>query len=276
MPVENFDFDTTNTSASFQGTYKPPSGYLSNTIRITNFMLKKKIGNTGQQISNITISNPTSFIGSQGQFFDIEFINVSDSSWQTNDSTYSYYLEVSFERYFSWAGWTSGSIEGIQLSLEHCFLKGTPILTDQGEISIENITTGNTIRGIKVIGVIKTLNKRNHVIKIKQNAISIGIPSIDTYISDLHGIFVNNLLIRAENLINNDSITQEQVNDRTLYNVILETWSYMYVNNMKVETFNVECPYANRILRMYGFPYNNTILKDNQQSLQKHFHDFSM
>jgi len=125
-----------------------------------------------------------------------------------------------------------------------CFLEGTPVLTDQGEIPIEQLTSKNTIDDQKVVKVTKTMNKDNYMILIKKDALSQNVPSQDTYISKNHGIYIDDKLVYAKNLLllKNLSITIMEIGHTYIYNVLLPTHSKMSVNNMTVETLDPSNP----------------------------------
>lgn len=120
-----------------------------------------------------------------------------------------------------------------------CFPGTSLIETDQGEIMIKNITTKNTIQGLPVKKILKTINKDGSLIKIKQNAFGHNIPNKDTYISRNHGIYVKpKQFTRARNLVDNDMIVEVKSDEKYIYNILLSKYAWMYVNDICCETLN--------------------------------------
>ena len=119
-----------------------------------------------------------------------------------------------------------------------CFLKGTPVLTDQGIIDIDKVTNKNTINKQKVLVVTKTKNPDNFMILIKKNSLGFNVPNEDTYITRKHSILVNNKLVEAQQLINNNDILKVYLNCKIVYNILLHRKSLMSINNMMVETLH--------------------------------------
>ena len=121
-----------------------------------------------------------------------------------------------------------------------CFLENTPVLTDQGEISIQDITTDNSINGIYVEKVSRVINIDNFMILIRKDALAHGVPSTDTCISKNHHIFINGHAIKAKHLVNKKDIFKVITGHQIIYNVLLENGRLgkMIVNNMLVETLN--------------------------------------
>ena len=78
------------------------------------------------------------------------------------------------------------------------------------------------------------------MIVIKKNCLGINIPNEDTYIGKNHGIYINDELIYAKELLllKNPSIEKIRLGHTYIYNVVLETHSKMTVNNMIVETLD--------------------------------------
>lgn len=128
-----------------------------------------------------------------------------------------------------------------------CFLKGTPVKTDQGEIPIEQITNKNTINGLKVVGIVESLNQEEYMVNVTKNSLGSNIPSQDTLITPTHGIYIDNTtklveqyghLVQAKYLINDDTILKIDTGKILVYNVLLKKHAPMVVNNMIVETLH--------------------------------------
>ena len=104
----------------------------------------------------------------------------------------------------------------------NCYLKGTQILTLQGERSIEDLRIGDfllTVSGeakpIKWIGrrrfdrgEQKSWDDAVAPVKIARGAFNGDLPHSDLYVSAGHCFYVNGLLIRAGDLINGSSIAR--------------------------------------------------------------------
>ncbi|NEQ98339.1 MAG: hypothetical protein F6K30_16740 [Cyanothece sp. SIO2G6] len=100
-----------------------------------------------------------------------------------------------------------------------CFLQGTHILSDRGEVLVENLQVGDNIltfagkpEPIKWIGI-QTIDPKNvtnalrgYPIQIKAGALGNEIPHRDLYVSPDHAIFWDGLLINAGALVNDISI----------------------------------------------------------------------
>ncbi len=128
-----------------------------------------------------------------------------------------------------------------------CFLKGTPVRTDQGEIPIEQITNKNTINGLNVVGIVESLNQEAYMVNVTKNSLGSNIPSQDTLITPTHGIYIDNTtklveqhghLVQAKYLINDDNILKVDTGKILVYNVLLKKHAPMIVNNMIVETLH--------------------------------------
>ena len=84
------------------------------------------------------------------------------------------------------------------------------------------------------------------MILIKKNALGENIPSQDTYIGKNHGIYIDDKLVYAKDLLmlKKSNIEKVMIGHTYIYNVLLETYSKMSVNNMIVETLDP----ANKII----------------------------
>ena len=121
-----------------------------------------------------------------------------------------------------------------------CFPAGTLVLTDQGEISIENIDCNtNTIRGKKIVAITKTVTIEDKIVCIEKDALSQNVPSRKMCISRNHKLLFNKEMIEAKNLIGEvEGIYYKKYNGEILYNVLMETHNKMRINNVVVETLD--------------------------------------
>lgn len=124
--------------------------------------------------------------------------------------------DISVENMF--LGANSQTIDG-----NFCLPKGTPILTDQGVVAIEDINCEYTINNKKVERLLSFINNDPYMVMIKRNSLGVNTPNQDTLMSMNHGIYIRNHVIRAKALINNDTILKVQLSSpQIVYNVLLE------------------------------------------------------
>jgi uncharacterized delta-60 repeat protein len=121
-----------------------------------------------------------------------------------------------------------------------CFPAGTPVLTDQGNIPIEEINPEfHTIHRKPIIAITQSIMNENNIVCIEKHSLGINIPNKRTYISNYHGIIYKNKLIPAKQLVGRlHGIYYVKYNGETLYNVLMEKHYIMNVNNIRVETLN--------------------------------------
>jgi len=103
-----------------------------------------------------------------------------------------------------------------------CFLKGTMILTEHGETAVEDLRAGDKLptlsghmREIKEIHswVVERSPDQNWAddaapVKVCRSAIAPNFPQNDLYLSPLHSLYVDGVLITARNLVNGRSIVR--------------------------------------------------------------------
>ena len=111
---------------------------------------------------------------------------------------------------------------GVQIATNvPCYCRGTLILTERGEVAVEDlsdadwvVTASGAIRPIKWIGRrsyggrFVAGNPQVLPVVIRAGALGGGVPRRDLWVSPMHALFVDGLLIPAKALINGDSITQ--------------------------------------------------------------------
>ena len=123
-----------------------------------------------------------------------------------------------------------------------CFIAGTPVTTDQGNIPIEKIdTTNHTIRNKKIVAITQTVTQDKYLVCFEKDALGKNIPSQQTIISKNHKLFYNGKMRNAKEFLKDfDNVTKVKYTGAILYNVLLEQHDKMMVNNLICETLDTK------------------------------------
>jgi autotransporter-associated beta strand protein len=132
-----------------------------------------------------------------------------------------------------------------------CYGRGTRILTDRGEVAVEDLRAGNSVvthngsvRPIQWVGR-RRVDLRRHPapelarpIVIRANAIADGVPWRELRVSPDHALLVDGVLILARQLVNGASIEPDrQCNAVTYYHVELETHDLLLAEALPAESY---------------------------------------
>ena len=131
-----------------------------------------------------------------------------------------------------------------------CFAAGTPILTDRGNIPVQDLSVGDTVitfggedRPIIWIGK-RTIDLRHHPdpkavqpVRIAANALAENVPDRDLLVSPDHAIYIDGFLIPAKDLLNDFNITQQSPDRITYYHIELDEHAVIFASNAAVETY---------------------------------------
>jgi Hint domain len=132
-----------------------------------------------------------------------------------------------------------------------CFVTGTLIRTDRGEVAVESLTVGDrvvtlsgSLRPIRWIGH-RDLDLTRHPeprrvqpVAILAHAFGDSRPSRDLFLSPEHGVLVQDGLVPVRLLVNGASIQREQGRRRvTYYHVELETHDILLAEDLAVESY---------------------------------------
>jgi hypothetical protein len=153
-----------------------------------------------------------------------------------------------------------------------CFPAGTPIETNNGKIPIEKINPQiHTIRNKPIVGITKTIYATDkYLVCFEKDSLGNNIPSQKTIISKNHKIFYNGKMIRANEFIGlNDKITKIRYKGEILYNVLMEEYDKIIVNNLICETLYPE----NGIAKLYKICQKLNI-KDQEKCIQYYNHKY--
>jgi hypothetical protein len=155
-----------------------------------------------------------------------------------------------------------------------CFLAGTRIKTNKGEINIEELGIGDCVltasgeaKPIKFIGRRKVSRERTGPwngggpVKISRFAIDGKAPHSDLYVSPAHAIYIDGILIRASNLVNGVTIVADAKPDAlslTYFHIELDTHEAILAEGLAVESFQRDNPdafdNADEYVSLYGSP----------------------
>jgi len=157
----------------------------------------------------------------------------------------------------------------------NCFLKGTKILTADGERKIEDLAIGDLLptmfgglRPVQWIGRYprkksdpsKPWVKNALPVRIARSALAPNVPRADLYVTASHSLLIDGVLVPAEALINGTTITRyeaSETDELEFFHIRLESHDVVYAEGVPAETLlNVDESAVNFVeyLRRYGTP----------------------
>lgn len=207
---------------------------------ITGFGLNKGAGNSIDLAGLAFNSNGQAVLNSS-----TDVLTVTEDS-----QTYTLQFDSSISGdVFHLASYNNGS--GTQITAAPpCYCSGTQILTEYGEVAVENLSVGDhvvTARGerrpIVWIGH-RTLDLGRHryplevfPVRVRKNAFGDGMPRRDLWLSPRHAVFVDGVLIPVIQLANGATITQERVDHVGYWHVELESHDILLAEGLPAESF---------------------------------------
>jgi Hint domain len=156
----------------------------------------------------------------------------------------------------------------------NCFLKGTTIRTVSGDRKIEDLAIGDSlptmfggVRPVQWIGRYRYTKSDPSKpwaesvlpVRIARSALGPNVPTADLYVTALHCVLFDGVLVPAEKLINGTTITRfEHKGDKIeFFHIKLENHEVIYAEGAPVETLlNVTESAVNFVeySRLYGMP----------------------
>lgn len=164
-----------------------------------------------------------------------------------------------------------------------CYAKGTFIATARGMVPVEKLKVGElilTISGkyepLKWLGFRTVDCKRHpnqqeaHPVRIAKDAFGLNQPVRDLYLSPLHSVYVDGILIPAIDLVNGDTVTQEVRSKITYFHVELPTHNAIYAEGLTAESYLDDNNRDFFVDRTSG-----QVMKMNAQFAEKQFADMT-
>ncbi|WP_157692352.1 Hint domain-containing protein [Granulibacter bethesdensis] len=132
-----------------------------------------------------------------------------------------------------------------------CYVHGTLILTDRGEVPVEDLKIGdNVITAGEAVRPIRWLGRRSYngrfiqgrrdvlPVRIRQGALDGVLPKRDLQVSPLHAMFIDGVLVPAGRLVNGVSIVQEQHVETVSYvHIELDTHDVVFAEGAASESY---------------------------------------
>ena len=131
---------------------------------------------------------------------------------------------------FTFGADASSGLEAITLASVACYVRGTRILTDRGEIAVEDLMIGDGL--MTVSGAVRPLrwigtrsyagrflsgNRALHPVLIRQGALGEGLPRRDLHVSPEHAMYLDGVLVPACALIDGVAVLQPRPGGQVEY-----------------------------------------------------------
>ena len=146
---------------------------------------------------------------------------------------------------------TTSDTTAITSTQAPCYRQGTLILTERGEVTVENLRVGDKVRtmlGESDAPIIwighRHVDCAHHPqprkvwpVRVTAGAFGPGQPHTDLFLSPDHAVYINRVLIPAKHLINRSSITQVPVDRVTYYHLELPQHDIVLAQGLPTESF---------------------------------------
>jgi hypothetical protein len=201
----------------------------------TNFIAGFTNSNT-IDLPNISISSATLF--SNGNMLNVFDGGASPIATfiMANDSSYV-------------AGPDGGA--GTQITVAQCFAAGTHILTQGGEVPVEDIRVGDLLPTVLGVGTAPVIWSGRRVVdclrhskpqkvwpvRVIAGAFGPARPHSDLWLSPDHAVYVNGVLIPVRHLINGSTIAQVPVDCVTYHHIELPQHDVLLAEGLPAESF---------------------------------------
>ena len=131
-----------------------------------------------------------------------------------------------------------------------CFLQGTRILTERGDIPVENVRKGDVVITAPGTALPVVWTGHRHVdcqthprpedvnpVRVRAGAFGPGLPHRDLLLSPDHAVFFNDMLIPVRHLINGLSIVREMAAEVTYYHIELSRHAVLLAEGLPCESY---------------------------------------
>lgn len=155
--------------------------------------------------------------------------------------------------YYQFSNSASGPLTFTFSSNVPCFLRGTRIATDCGEVPVEALVPGDRVRTLSgALRPVRWIGQRRYLrdplarmiwrsvapVRIRRDALADGMPARDLLVSPDHSLYLRGHLINAKNLVNGVSIVQDmQIGDIAYFHLELDRHEVILAEGTAAETY---------------------------------------
>jgi hypothetical protein len=156
-----------------------------------------------------------------------------------------------------------------------CFPADTPVLTDQGIIAIQKIDPKvNTIDNKKIVAITESISQDDYLVCFKKHCLGYNYPSEDTVMTKEHKIKYDKQMVEADNFLGYiDNVKKVDYNGEILYNVLMEKYEKINVNNLICETLHPQNKIAKIYNSKFSEDYKNKLIRWTNDNAIKYAND---
>ena len=130
-----------------------------------------------------------------------------------------------------------------------CFVRGSRILTDRGEVPVEQLQVGDRVRTVAGVlkpiiwigcgyGLLTRANRMARPIIVRRGALGDNIPHRDLHLTPGHKLYLDGFLIPVEHLVNHRSIVWDEAARLVeYYHIELESHDVLLAEGAPAETY---------------------------------------
>jgi hypothetical protein len=144
-----------------------------------------------------------------------------------------------------------------------CFVRNTPIETDQGIVPIHKIDPKiHSINNKKIITITKSVTEDKFLICFEKHALGENIPSTRTIVSKYHKIQnrKGKMMDAYKFLDYYEDVKKVDYTGEILYNILMEDYETVNVNNLVCETLHPDHEIAKLYKNNYSEEYTDTVV----------------
>ena len=127
-----------------------------------------------------------------------------------------------------------------------CFPEYTMIKVDQGSVPIQHIDPKiHTIKSKRIVAITRSISNENYLVKFDRNSLTGNYPNNITIMSCDHKLRWMNKMVSAEDFLSNfPGVTRVPYGKEFLYNILMDNYETVIVNNLVCETLHPSNPIA--------------------------------